>query len=70
MGKHVVRKERIIRVTGDQRDHIDPHQIAQILIDLLGLVQVEALAEEAERSGRSVAVSTEAPCLAAAGSTG
>jgi hypothetical protein len=29
------RKQYRVRVTGDQREHIDPDQIAQILIDLI-----------------------------------
>lgn len=29
------RKQYRVRVTGDQREHIDPHQIAQILLDLV-----------------------------------
>jgi hypothetical protein len=46
------RGKRIIRVTSEKRDPIDPHMMAQILIDLLGPAQVEALTAEAERSGR------------------
>ncbi|WP_335992271.1 hypothetical protein [Glycomyces sp. MUSA5-2] len=45
------RKQYRVRITGDQREQIDPHQIAQILLDLMGPAQVEALAREAERSG-------------------
>ncbi|MQM25651.1 hypothetical protein [Glycomyces albidus] len=45
------RKQLRVRVAGDQREEIDPHQIAQILLDLMGPAQVEALAAEAERSG-------------------
>lgn len=51
MGKHVPRKQYRVTVTGDQREDIDPHQIAQILLDLMGPAQVAALAAEAERSG-------------------
>ena len=29
------RKQYRVRVTGDQREDIDPHQIAQILLDLM-----------------------------------
>ncbi|SDL66214.1 hypothetical protein SAMN05216298_4687 [Glycomyces sambucus] len=44
------RKKYRIRITGDQREHIDPHQITQILLDLMGPAQVEALTAEVERS--------------------
>ncbi|THV22081.1 hypothetical protein [Glycomyces paridis] len=47
------RKQYRVRITGDQREHIDPHQIAQILLDLLGPAQVEALAAQAERPDRT-----------------
>ncbi|MEU5872196.1 hypothetical protein AB0A73_11640 [Glycomyces sp. NPDC047369] len=46
------RKQYRVTVTGDQRENIDPHQIAQILLDLTGPAQVAALAAEAERSDR------------------
>ncbi len=52
MGMHMPRKQLQVRVTGDQREDIDPHQIAQILLDLMGPAQVEALAADAERSDR------------------
>lgn len=29
------RKQYRVQVSGDQREHIDPHQIAQILLDLI-----------------------------------
>lgn len=32
----MARRARKVRVTGQQREHIDPHQIAQILLDLAG----------------------------------
>lgn len=51
MGMHMPRKQLRVRVTGDQREDIDPDQIAQILLDLMGPAQVAALAAEAERSG-------------------
>ncbi|MEU5872178.1 hypothetical protein AB0A73_11550 [Glycomyces sp. NPDC047369] len=46
------RKQYRVTVTGDQREDIDPHQIAQILLELIGPAQVATLAGEAERSGR------------------
>ena len=30
----MARRDLTVRVTGQQRDQIDPHQIAQILLDL------------------------------------
>lgn len=51
MRKHMPRKQLRDRVTGDQREDIDPHQIAQILLDLMRPAQVAALTAEAERSG-------------------
>lgn len=46
----MARRDLSIRVTGQQRDQIDPHQIAQILLDLAAAMADEASTDPASAS--------------------